>query len=342
MKAKRSSDGVEVTREQLSLVGVVLRDHSIPTDDEKSLNAFVDTEMLTPVADPTSVKDGLTVIAVGEASSLTVKDMYGQDISVFLGQGEIVELPAALFSSADNSAKVYSNANSLPSDHPRVLIPELCSKFYKLGWVSGTGGGISMRYDGDIYVAPSGVQKDRIEPHQLFVLNEDGTTKHTPVTNPPLKLSACTPLFMNAYRHRNAGAVIHSHSVNAMMVTLLFSGPEYRVTHIEMIKGIQGHEYYDDLVIPIIDNTAYEHELTESMEAAMLAYPRAPAVLVRRHGVYVWGKNWIQAKTQSECLEYLFQASLRMRSEVQMNGDDVPEGTRWAVERAESAEKIKN
>eukprot|EP01104_Vermistella_antarctica_P012541 TRINITY_DN3656_c0_g2_i1.p1 TRINITY_DN3656_c0_g2~~TRINITY_DN3656_c0_g2_i1.p1 ORF type:complete len:391 (+),score=55.67 TRINITY_DN3656_c0_g2_i1:158-1174(+) len=337
MKATRS-DGVVVTEAQLSLLGVVLRTFGVSTDEVSWLEAFINTERLTPVTEPETVKNGLTVITLSGASILTLKDMYGQAISVSLSEGEIVDLPAVLFCSADGAAKVYANTTSLPSDHPRVLIPELCSKFYKLGWVSGTGGGISMRYEGDIYVAPSGVQKERIKAHQLFVLNEDGSTKHSPATNPPLKLSACTPLFMNAYRHRNAGAVIHSHSVNAMMVTLLFSGPEFRVTHLEMIKGIQGHEYYDDLVIPIIDNTAFEHELTESMEAAMLAYPRAPAVLVRRHGVYVWGKNWVQAKTQSECLEFLFQAALRMKSEVRIWADEVPEGTRWTKEREERAQ----
>jgi hypothetical protein len=51
--------------------------------------------------------------------------------------------------------------------------------------------------------------------------------------------------------------------------------------------------------VPIIENTARECELTDRLRAAIQAYPQANAVLVRRHGVYVWGKNWIEAKTQA-------------------------------------------
>ncbi|KAH9471128.1 hypothetical protein Pst134EA_005037 [Puccinia striiformis f. sp. tritici] len=39
------------------------------------------------------------------------------------------------------------NAKSIPHDpmHPANLICELCRNFYQLGWVTGTGGGISIR-----------------------------------------------------------------------------------------------------------------------------------------------------------------------------------------------------
>ena len=37
----------------------------------------------------------------------------------------------------------------------------------------------------------------------------------------------------------DAGAVIHTHSKHAVMATLLYPGTEFRITHQEMIKGIQ-------------------------------------------------------------------------------------------------------
>lgn len=48
------------------------------------------------------------------------------------------------------------------------LIPELLKQFYHLGWVSGTGGGISVKHNDAIYVAPSGVQKERLKVKGLF------------------------------------------------------------------------------------------------------------------------------------------------------------------------------
>jgi methylthioribulose 1-phosphate dehydratase / enolase-phosphatase E1 len=98
-----------------------------------------------------------------------------------------------------------------------------------------------------------------------------------------------------------------------MLATLLDPhSNEFRVTHVEMIKGISGQGFYSNMIVPIIENTARECELTDRLREAIVKYPQANAVLVRRHGVYVWGDNWIHAKTQFECYEYLFEAAVRM------------------------------
>jgi methylthioribulose-1-phosphate dehydratase len=193
---------------------------------------------------------------------------------------------------------------------PRATIVELCRQFYALGWVSGTGGGVSIRDGRRVYMAPSGVQKERIVAEDIYVLDDAGCVLERP-SDPGLTPSACLPLFFNAYRLRGAGAVIHSHSMHAMLATLVF-GDAFQCTELEMIKGISGHGYHDELRVPIIENTAHERDLADSMAQAMESNPRAHAVLVRRHGVYVWGKNWVEAKTHAECYHYLFEAAVRM------------------------------
>jgi methylthioribulose-1-phosphate dehydratase len=191
------------------------------------------------------------------------------------------------------------------------LICDLGRELYRLGWATGTGGGICIREGEEVTIAPSGVQKERMTPEQMFTLSTDGTIIDRP-SDPSLRPSECTSLFMAAIRHRQAGAVIHSHSIHAMLATLLFEG-EFEISDLEMIKGIEGMSYHDRLVVPIIENTARECDLASSLEAAIVAYPQTRAVLVRRHGVYVWGRDWEQAKTQAECYDYLFRAAVEMR-----------------------------
>jgi len=202
--------------------------------------------------------------------------------------------------------------------HPANLICELCRLFYQLGWVTGTGGGISIRDGEHVFIAPSGVQKERIQPSDIFVF---GKTTRSMILRPekPLKQSACTPLFFNAYDLREAGACIHTHSQHAVLATLLWPGREFRISHQEMIKGMRvggigkALSYLDTLVIPIIENTPDEEDLRDSMRETMEEYPEAPAILVRRHGTYSWGPDWEKAKGQAECLDYLLEVAVKIR-----------------------------
>ena len=191
------------------------------------------------------------------------------------------------------------------------LICDLGRTFYELGWVTGTGGGICIRLGDRVIVAPSAVQKERMQPEQMFTIGLDGSVLERP-DDPALRPSECSSLFLKAINLRGAGAVIHSHSLHALLVTMLFE-TEFTISHIEMIKGIEGMGYHDRLVVPIIENTARECDLAESLEEAILAYPQTHAVLVRRHGVYIWGTDATRAKTQAECYDYLFRAAVEMR-----------------------------
>ncbi|CAI6282990.1 unnamed protein product [Periconia digitata] len=236
--------------------------------------------------------------------------------------------------------------HSSDPQHPANHICTLCAKFYNLGWVTGTGGGTSIRHEDKIYIAPSGVQKELMQPTDMFVM--DFATKEY-LRKPQFhKPSACTPLFYAAFT-RGAGCCIHTHSQWAVLVTLLVErefGKDacFEIECIEQIKGIPKGRgktgnlgYYDTLKIPIIENTAQyvslppffldimldcsripdamkrEEDLTSSLEEAMEKYPDSYAVLVRRHGIYVWGDNVHKAKTQCESIDYILQLAVEMK-----------------------------
>lgn len=218
-------------------------------------------------------------------------------------------------------------------NHPANLIPALCAKFWTLGWVTGTGGGASIRSDDLVYLAPSGVQKELMKPDDIYVLSLAAQAQsldkrqrvylRSPANYKP---SQCTPLFLAAFTKRNAGCCIHTHSHWAVLVTLILEtqgagkDKEFLINNIEQIKGFgkgfgkSGNlGYHDTLKIPVIENTAHEEDLTEFLEEAMDKYPDTYAVLVRRHGVYVWGENVHKAKTMCESLDYLFQLAVEMK-----------------------------
>ena len=243
---------------------------------------------------------------------------------------DINDGPVSICISKSNDATTSSTTSQLqrfsrkedsisinPYHTVRELVCELCRQFFEAGWVTGTGGSISIRHGNRIYMTPSGVQKERILPDELYVVDIEGAVLYAPEQKPGCrlpKLSDCSPLFLHAFKQRNAGAVLHSHSICCNIVTSLFEGKtEFRISHQEMIKGINGYGYFDELAIPIIENTAWEHELADSLGEAIAKNPKACAILVRRHGMYVWGDTWEQAKRHGECLHYLFEVAIQMR-----------------------------
>lgn len=100
---------------------------------------------------------------------------------------------------------------------------------------------------------------------------------------------------MAAYTMRGAGCCIHTHSIHAVLVTLLCEqagSNVFEIERLEQIKGIPAGVnkpgnlgYFDKMRIPIIENTAKEEDLRESLEKAIEDWPETGSVLVRRHGM---------------------------------------------------------
>ena len=237
----------------------------------------------------------------------------------------------------------------------RALVAQLCERFYNAGWATGTGGGVSIRVGGPaenrpyrVFVAPSGVQKEDLVGDDVFELDMEQNVVVPPKT-PNMRMSACTPLWYVVFKRvTTAMCVIHTHSMNAQMATLLDPTEKsdvLRITHLEMLKGVGNHSYDSVLEVPIIDNRPTEDLLADQLDAAIAKYPKCNAVLVRRHGIYAWGDSWEQAKAQLESFDYLFEVAVKMKSlgmdcgVVPMNGTYKNEEKSGDVEMIEEEEK---
>uniref|UniRef100_UPI00358F1C1B methylthioribulose-1-phosphate dehydratase n=1 Tax=Myxine glutinosa TaxID=7769 RepID=UPI00358F1C1B len=227
-----------------------------------------------------------------------------------------------------NVGQSLTNQNEDQMTPPQVL-SYLCRHLYSLGWMPGSGGAISTREGDTLYVTPSGVQKERVKASDVFELRADGTVLSGPSN---LRPSQCLPLFQLIYEVHGPGTIIHSHSMAVVMATILYPGHWLRISHLHMIKGVPrqdtgGRRRWDEeLCIPVIENEAEDKNLAGRLRVALCAQPDCPAVLIRRHGAYIWGESWDKAKTTAESIDYLCDIAVRMKqsglsSEVPPSGE---------------------
>lgn len=75
-----------------------------------------------------------------------------------------------------------------------------------------------------------------------------------------------------------------------------------------MLKGLEGvstHEHREWL--PIIENSQDMNRLAGSVEETLAKHPQAHGFLLRRHGLYTWGKDIAEAKRHVEIFEFLLE-----------------------------------
>jgi methylthioribulose-1-phosphate dehydratase len=196
----------------------------------------------------------------------------------------------------------------------KELLCELLRVFYDKGWVSGTGGGIcGPAEDGNLFLAPTGVHKERIKPEDFFVVDPATCEVVREPETPGLRPSECNPIFSACARERGARSVMHSHALSAVLAADLARGTDSLVVEgFEMLKGIRGLSNKDAHVLPVIRNTAREFELTEQVEAALkdARFSGAFCILVADHGAYIWGDDVWEAKRHTEVYHWLFEATL--------------------------------
>ncbi len=183
--------------------------------------------------------------------------------------------------------------------------------FYGRGWVLGTSGNFSAVASLDplrLAITASGVDKGALTAAHVLQIDARGE-----VVRGRGRPSDESRLHLAVVRARGAGAVLHTHSVWSTLLSEACAREGRLVIEgFEMLKGLAGvrtHEHRETL--PVIENSQDMEALARALEEALESYPDAHAVLLRRHGLYTWGRDLAEARRHVEILEFLLEVTGR-------------------------------
>jgi methylthioribulose-1-phosphate dehydratase len=186
-------------------------------------------------------------------------------------------------------------------------LAEIGRGFYSRGWVLGTSGNFSAVLNRDplrLAITSSSIDKGALASAHILQIDEQGR-----VLEGTGKPSAETLLHLAVVRLRGAGAVLHTHSVWSNILSDAHSEKNgLSIDGYEMLKGLEGVVTHDHREwLPIIENAQDMRSLAESVKHALMQHPTAHGFLLRRHGLYTWGKDLAEAKRHIEILEFLLE-----------------------------------
>lgn len=186
--------------------------------------------------------------------------------------------------------------------------------FHQRGWSLGTSSNYSVVLQRDpleLLVTVSGKDKGRLTREDYVRVGADGrpTSPDAPAS------SAETMLHVVLAQQPEVGAVLHTHSIAGTVLTgLLADEDELRIEGYEMLKGLTDHNTHNTAEqTPIFENTQDIPQLAVEVERR-LNDPDRPlrhGFLIRKHGLYTWGRDIAEARRHIEVFEFLFECELK-------------------------------
>ena len=194
------------------------------------------------------------------------------------------------------------------SQTQREWLTEVMRGIHQRGWCDGTGGNFSVvlkHQPLQLLMAPSGVDKGKVRPDQLIVVDDACN-----VINGEGKASAETELHQRIIEATQAGAVLHTHSVPATVLSRHYETTGgMALDGWEMLKGLFGiNTHACSITIPVISNSQSMQELGDAISPFLKTAPCG--FLVAGHGLYTWGVDLEASKRHLEILEFLLKVRL--------------------------------
>jgi methylthioribulose-1-phosphate dehydratase len=183
---------------------------------------------------------------------------------------------------------------------------------YGRGWSPATSSNYSARLSAsEALLTVSGKHKGELGPDDVLATDLQGRS-----LEPGKKPSAETLLHTQLYSWKpEIGAVLHTHSVNATVLSRLCLSESLVFADYELQKAFSGVTTHDSQVeVPIFDNDQDIARLAAKVQPWLDAHPDCVGYLIRGHGLYTWGARMSDALRQIEAFEFLFECELKVRA----------------------------
>ncbi|KMN19975.1 methylthioribulose 1-phosphate dehydratase [Pseudomonas helleri] len=201
---------------------------------------------------------------------------------------------------------------SLTREHLSLEIIEAGRFLYGRGWSPATSSNYSARLSAtEALLTVSGKHKGQLGIDDVLATDLSGNS-----LEPGKKPSAETLLHTQLYSWRpEIGAVLHTHSVNATVLSRLTPGDSIEFEDYELQKAFSGVSTHESTVrVPIFDNDQDIERLAAKVQPWLEAHPDCVGYLIRGHGLYTWGARMSDALRQIEAFEFLFECELKTRA----------------------------
>ncbi|MFJ7885074.1 methylthioribulose 1-phosphate dehydratase [Pseudomonas sp. NPDC096917] len=201
---------------------------------------------------------------------------------------------------------------SLTREHLSLEIIEAGRFLYGRGWSPATSSNYSARLSAtEALLTVSGKHKGTLGLDDVLATDLSGNS-----LEPGKKPSAETLLHTQLYSWRpEIGAVLHTHSVNATVLSRLTPGESIEFEDYELQKAFSGVATHESTVrVPIFDNDQDIERLASKVQPWLDAHPDCVGYLIRGHGLYTWGARMSDALRQIEAFEFLFECELKTRA----------------------------
>src|SRR5437773_11432017 len=189
-------------------------------------------------------------------------------------------------------------------------LAEIGRQSYARGWTFGTSGNFSAVVSREplrLAITTSGVDKGLLNASQIVQIDETGRVLGGGAGKPSAE--ARLHVAVAHARGVGAGAVLHTHSIWSTILSDSAADGGVVIEGYEMLKGLDGvstHQHREWL--PIIENTQDMEELAGETKRMLGHNPQVHGFLIRRHGMYTWGKDLAEAGRHVEILEFLLES----------------------------------